>query len=89
MISYQSLLLSTIVLNDSVHTLFAFTLPVINFQTTFIAIHHDAEVGMKSYRSARECISFVHVYILAAILYFEQTHAVYNAAWMVSDSYIC
>ena len=50
-----------------------------------------AKVGIKSCRrGAREYVSFVHVrsYVCsypAAIL---QTHAVYNAAWVVSDSYI-
>ena len=29
--------------------------------TTFITIHHNAKVGIKSCRYARECVSFVHV----------------------------
>ena len=56
------------------------------------------KVGIKSCRGARECVSFVHVrmyvctyvcmYIATKLPYLEQTHAVYNAAWVVSDSYI-
>ena len=62
------------------------------WQTTFIAVHHDAKVGIKSCRGATEYVSFVHVCICsypAAILYLSR-HMQYtmNAEWVVSDSYI-
>ena len=56
-------------------------------------IYHDAKVGIKSCRGAREYVSFVHVCTYVATVascnsILEQTHAVYNAAWVLSDSYI-
>ena len=52
-----------------------------------------AKVGIKSCGAAREYVPFVHVamYVRSyptAISILEQTHAVYNAAWVVSDNYI-
>ena len=49
-----------------------------------------AKVGIKSCRGTRECVSFVHVcmWLPSCNCILEQTHAVYNAAWVVSDSYI-
>ena len=50
------------------------------------------KVVIKSCRGARECVSFVHVFICsypAAILYLSRhMHYTMNAAWVLSDSYI-
>ena len=56
-------------------------------KTTFIAIHHDTK-GLNLVE-VLENVFHLCMYVCSnptAIL--EQTHAVYNAAWVVSDSYI-
>ena len=53
-------------------------------------MHHDAKVRIKTCRYAREC--FICVCMFTATpscnCILEQTHAVYNAAWVVNDSYV-
>ena len=54
--------------------------------------HRPAKVGIKSCRSARECVSFVHAWMLLytqlELCFHEQTQIVANAACTVVDSWL-